>query len=139
MKRSNSATLWFLEEKESERKKLENKTVFESKILTRVCLATNFFRTRNFLNGDFYNSPDFKSKYILRVEYWIEFQHSVEIWSTIFTLHQISKKKLFLELQSCCINSISKILYLVNFHRKNVKFSFFCAFLQKLFWKKAFY
>ena len=139
MKRSNLATLWFLEEKESERKKLENKTVFESKILIRVCLATNFFRTRNFLNGDFCNSPDFKSKYLLHVEYWIEFQHSVEIWSTIFTLHQISKKKLFLELQSCCKNSISKILYLVNFHRKNVKVSFFCAFLQKLFWKKAFY
>ena len=48
------------------------------------------------------------------------------------------RKNCFFELQSCCKNSISKIFYLVNFHRKNVKVSFFCEFLQKFFGKKIF-
>ena len=129
MKRSNLATLWFLEENESERKKLENKTIFESKSLIRVCLATNFFTTRNFLNGDFYNSPDFKSKYLLRVEYWIEIQHSVEIWSTIFTLHQISKKKPFLKKSKFVGKSALKEPYIWPFYTvKKSKVAFLCIF-----------
>ena len=129
MKRSNLATLWFLEENESERKKLENKTVFESKILIRVCLATNFFTTRNFLNGDFYNSPDFKSKYLLRVEYWIEFQHSVELWSTIFALHQILKEKTFLKKSKFVGKSALKESFIWPFYTvKMSKVAFSCIF-----------
>ena len=143
MKKSNLATLWFLEENESERKKLENKTVFESKILIRVCLATNFFRTRNFLNGDFYNSPDFKSNYLLRVEYWIEFQHSVEIWSTIFTLHQILKKKPFLKKSKIVGKSALKESFIWPFYTvKMSKVAFLCIFknliLNRLFLLKKF-
>ena len=143
MTRSNLATLWFLEENESERKKLENKTVFEWKILIRVCLATNFFTTRNFLNGDFYNSPDFKSKSLLRVEYWIEFQHSVEIWSTIFTLHQILKKKPFLKKSKFVGKSALKESFIwPSYTAKMSKVAFSCIFknliLNRLFLFKNF-
>ena len=84
------------------------------------------------------------------VDFRIEFPPSVSIWIEIILTYQISKKKLFLERQSCCKNFISKILYLVNFHRKNVKVSFFlcifatvvlekCFLLIKNFWIKIFF
>ena len=77
------------------------------------------------MNQNFYSFSDFGSKFFIFVNFRIEFPHSVSTWIKIFPTHQILMKKLFLERQSCCKNSISKILYLVNFHRKNVIVSFF--------------
>ena len=113
-----------------------------------VCFQKIFQQNMSKFRPTLINSSALGSELLQRVRFWIEILyflsifelnfHIASVWIKIILTHQISKKKLFLERQSCCKNSISKILYLVNFHRKNVKVTFFCAFLQKLFGKKIF-
>ena len=60
------------------------------------------------------------------VDFCFDFQHCVRTWIKIFTTQQISMKKLFLENWSCWKTRSQRIIYLVNFHRKNAKASFLC-------------
>ena len=55
------------------------------------------FEKNQISNQLFHNATEFETKKLLRVKVWIEFPHCVRTWIKIFTTHQISIKKLFLE------------------------------------------
>ena len=114
-----------------------------------ICFQKIFQQNLSKFRPTLINSSVFGSELLQRVRFWIEILYFLSIFelnfhiasvleSRLFQHIRFRRKTLFLERQNCCKNSISKILYLVNSHRKNVKVSFFCEFLQKLFGKKIF-
>ena len=80
------------------------------------------------MDQNFYSVSVFETDFLHLVDFWFDFQHSVSTWIKIFTTHQFSMKKLFLENWSCRKSRSQRINYLVNFHRKNVKASCFVLF-----------
>ena len=80
------------------------------------------------MDQNFYSVSVFESDFLHLVDFWFDFQHSVSTWIKIFTTHQVSMKKLFLENWSCRKSRSQSINYLVNFYRKNVKATCFVLF-----------
>ena len=63
------AVLCFLSQNEPVKKNWNGKTVSESKKLLPVCLSTNFFTTRQFLNAKFYNVSVVESTFLQSIRF----------------------------------------------------------------------